>query len=112
MSDNTKVCKRCLTEKPIDDFRNSRAGTNGKMYRRANCRDCDNAIQRDLSKIKRERAINKVPGRFKEYEDGSILSQIIHMNKDNPLRKKFYNNRYKAEGDQFAMELWYRRECV
>lgn len=40
-----KTCKRCLIEKSLDDFSDSKQ--NGNIYKKANCKECRNIIEKE-----------------------------------------------------------------
>lgn len=57
MSEETKVCSKCKTEKPYSDFR---ADSRRKDGKRASCRECDKKQQKAIrdANLEKYRALN------------------------------------------------------
>ncbi len=87
MENKTKICNKCNREKPIEEFRLSKSGKDG---RRCECRDCQNEMDRERYRKNREFILAKK----KEYQEknrNKILEQKRKHKQDFARFDTFYD---------------------
>ena len=84
-----KVCTKCHTEKLLDAFNNQKAGKYGK---RATCRECQNAENREYKKT--ERGIQK-RREWKRSDVGKENSRRYRENNADKIREYWQTPEYK-----------------
>ena len=73
---SSKVCARCKQEKDLNDFRKAKSGTFGRS---CYCKLCQNAVNKDLYWLNKEKRLEK----------------IKKWNADHPDAVAFYKNEHK-----------------
>ena len=93
MDDTTKVCTKCETRKPLDEFHRAKAKPLGRVAR---CKDCTAAYHREHYRANRE-AIIKRTGEYQRANREQTLQYVAKYNAANREKRRAYSERYRAE---------------